>query len=324
MSSSDVCGHVALTDVASADRAARDRNRLVRRVFIITLALNALVALSKAIYGYMAGSLSVGADSLHSMLDASSNVLALLGLHWAAAPADERHPYGRRKIEILAALGIGVLIVIGLFELASAAVEALLHGRPAPRVGWPGFALVLATMAVNLFVSRYEERRSHELGSELLHADARHTKSDLYASGAVVASFVAVRAGLPWADGLATLILVALIGHVAWEVFRDNVPILIDAAILDPAGVTSYARSLPGVRDVHRVRSRGVRSAVELDLHLEVAPEMTVADAHELSRRIEGCLRVKFPELSDVVIHIEPGPERGSPEGAPNGAAGTS
>jgi len=103
-------------------------------------------------------------------------------------------------------------------------------------------------------------------------------------------------------------VLVALVSHVAWEVFRENVPILIDRAVLDPAGVIAAARELPGVGGVHRVRSRGVRHAVELDLHLQVASDMSLREAHALARQIEAQLRVKFPELSDVVIHVEPPP----------------
>jgi cation diffusion facilitator family transporter len=300
-------------DATAAREATRARLREVSRAFWITLTLNAFVALSKAAYGFASGSLTLGTDSLHSMLDASSNVLALLGLRWAAAPADARHPYGRRKMEILAALGIGVLILVGLFEFGETAVRALIDGRPQPSVGWAGFVIVLGTMAINLFVTRYEHRKGHELASELLHADARHTKSDLYASAAVVASFFAVRAGIGWADPVAALLLVVLVGHAAWAVFRDNVPVLMDAARLDPEGVASLARAVVAgsdVGDVHRVRSRGMRSAVELDLHLEVAPEMTVADAHQLARRIEAEVKVKFPEVSDVVIHIEPKPGR--------------
>ena len=251
------------------------------------------------------------------MLDAASNVLALLGLKWAAAPADARHPYGRHKIEMVAALGIGVLIIVGLFELATAAIRSLVRGTAGPTIGWGGFAIVLATIAVNYGVSRYEQRRGRELGSALLRADARHTQSDIYASAAVIASFIAVRAGITWADGVATLALVVLIGHVAWEVFRDNVPVLIDAAVLDPAGVADLARSVVRAdaeasatiwtsTSIHHVRSRGSHTAVELDLHLEVAPEMSVEDAHRLARQIERELKVKFPQVSDVIIHIEP------------------
>ena len=312
----DAC--VYADDAGEALAASLERRRQVSRVFWLTLGLNAVVALSKAGYGFFSGSLTLGTDSLHSVLDASSNVLALFGLRWSAAPADARHPYGRRKIEILAAIGIGALIVIGLFEFAEAAVRALLHGRRGPIVGLGGFAVVLGTMVINFFVTRYEHRKGHELGSELLHADARHTQSDLYASAAVVASFVAIRAGVTWADGAATLILVGLIGHAAWEVFRDNVPILLDAARLDPTGVAELARTVVGVSDVHRVRSRGMRSAVELDLHLEVAADMPVAEAHRLCRQIEREVKVKFPEVSDVVIHIEPAtPQVEAPGQAP-------
>jgi cation diffusion facilitator family transporter len=300
----DACAHAE--PQAEAQRRADERRAAVRRVFILTLGLNAAVALAKAVYGYLAGSLTLGTDSLHSVLDASSNVLALFGLRWAAVPADARHPYGRQKIEILAALGIGALIVVGLFEFASAAVRSLIERHPAPHIGGSGFAVVLATMAVNLWVARFERRKATELGSALLRADARHTQSDLYASLAVVASFIAARAGLGWADGAATLLLVVLIGHAAWEVFRENVPILIDAAMLDPCSVTAFARPLAGQGSIHRVRSRGVRGSVELDLHLEVPPDMSVVDAHNLARQLAAELKVKFPEVSDVIIHIEP------------------
>jgi len=311
MSNSESCDHDhshATTASRSHDRA-RTRTRAIRRVFLITLALNALVAISKAGYGYLTGSVALGTDSVHSILDAASNVLALLGLHWAAAPANPRHPYGHRKVEIVAALGIGVLIVIGLFELGTAAVESLRGGRPAPRVGWPAFAVVLGTMVINFFVSRYEHAKGHELGSQLLCADAHHTQSDLYASAAVLGSFIAVRLGLAWADGLAALLLVVLVGRAAWLVFRDNVPVLIDTATMDPAGVIGLAAGIEGVENVHRVRSRGVPSAMELDMHMQVAREMTVNDAHRLASRIEHELKLKFPELSDVVIHIEPTPD---------------
>jgi cation diffusion facilitator family transporter len=303
----DACCQAGVQDAVAA--AARVRRQKVRRVFWVTLSLNTIVAISKAAYSYVSGSLTLGADSLHAVLDASSNVLALFSLGWAAAPADPRHPYGRQKIEILAALGIGVLIVAGLVEFTGAAITALRtgHGGPdLPQVGWPGFAIVLGTMAITLFVSRYEHHQGHELGSELLHADAHHATSDFYASGAVVASFLAIRAGISWADAAATLLLVVLIGHAAWKVFRDNIPVLIDAARLDPAGVAELARSVTGVSDVHRVRSRGMRRAVELDLHLEVAPEMSVVDAHKLAQQIEREVKVKFPEVSDVIIHVEP------------------
>lgn len=306
MPSSDPCAHDHGEDEAARIRRVRAHVGQVRSVFLITLALNAVVAVSKAVYSYLTGSIALGADSLHSILDASSNVLALLGLMWSAAPASSKHPYGLRKIEILVALTIGILIVIGLYEFADAALHALIGHTVPPRIGWTGFALVLATMAVNAFVTRYEHRKAHELHSHLLHADAQHTQSDLFASGAVIASFIAVRAGWGWADGVCGLILVGLVGRVAWIVFRENVPVLLDAAVLDPDAVVTLGQGVPGIESIHSIRSRGIHSAVELDLHMEVAPEMSVAAAHELCVQIERDIKVRFPQVTDVVIHIEP------------------
>jgi cation diffusion facilitator family transporter len=306
MNNSEPC--VAPQDFQAIATAARTRARAVRRVFVTALVLNASVGVMMAVYGYISHSLSVGTDSLHYLLDAGANLLALFGLHWSAAPADERHPYGQKKIEILAALGIGVLIVLAMFEFGVAAIHSLRGHAAPPRIGVGGFVVVGVAMVVNGLVARYEHKKAHELGSSLLQADAHHTTTDLYASGAVIASFLAVRAGFAWADGAATLVLVGLISHAAWEVFSENVPVLIDTAVLDPKGVIEVARQFSGVQDVHRVRSRGVHHAVELDLHLQVSPDSSLRAAHALAREIEAQLRVKFPELSDVVIHIEPGP----------------
>ncbi len=289
---------------AQSRLAARDVG--VRRVFWITLFLNFLVAGGKGAYGLFSGSVALGADAFHSVLDGAANVLALVGMRLAAAPASPRHPYGRRKIELLAALGVGVLITAGLLEVGAAAVSGLWGRRPPPDIGWPGFAVVLGSMAVNFLVARFEARKGRELASPLLAADARHTESDLYASAAVLLSFLGVRQGFSWADGACGLVVVALVGHVAWSVFRENVPMLIDAAVLDPEQVAAIGAAVSGVRGIHGIRSRGTRWAVELDLHVLVAADMQVDAAHRIAARVEDDLRAALPQLCDVVVHIEP------------------
>ena len=289
-----------------------EARRAVRRIFIVTLVLNLMVAAAKGLYGYFSGSLALGTDAIHALLDGSSNVLALLGLHWAAAPADATHPYGRHKVEILASVGIGVLIVMALVELCEAAVRSLLHDRPPPAIGWAGFGVLGATMVINFFITRYEDRRGHELGSSLLRADAQHTLSDLYASFAVLASFIGVRLGWKAADPLGALAVIILVGRAAWVVFRDNVPMLLDAAVIDPARVAQVTGRDACVEQVTRVRSRGSRSAAQLELDVHVDPAMTIADAHLLATRIEATLRHEFPELTDVGIHAIPRGETGT------------
>ncbi len=284
----------------------RQRVARVKRVFVITLVLNWAVALAKGLYGYTSGSVTMSGDAFHSLLDGSSNVLALLGMHFAATPADAGHPYGHRKFEIVAALGIGLLIAVSLIEIAGSAWQALAGNRPPPIIGWSGFAVVAFSMAVNAFVARYESRQAKLLDSPLLEADAHHTQSDLYASGAVLLSFIGARSGLVWADGVCGFVVVIMVGQVAWAVFRDNIPSLLDAAVLDPTRVQALASAIPGVENIHRIRSRGAKWAVELDLHMQVAADMSVEHAHRLAHAVEDELRAKVPHVSDVVVHVEP------------------
>jgi cation diffusion facilitator family transporter len=298
-------------DLGGGNPALRLRAADVRKVFWITLVLNFVVAVAKGIYSIKSGSVTLGADAFHSVLDGSANVLALVGMHLGSAPASASHPYGRRKIELLAALGIGVLITVSLLEVATAAFQSLRAHRPPPDIGWAGFAVVVGSMLVNYFVARYEGARGAALKSPLLEADAHHTRADLYASGTVLLSFLGARQGLWWADGVGGLVVVLMVGHVAWEVFRENVPSLLDAAVLDPAHVRDIGAGISGIEGIHRVRSRGTKWAIELDLHVQVAADMKVEDAHALANRLEVELRARVPELSDVVVHLEPGAQNG-------------
>jgi cation diffusion facilitator family transporter len=296
--------------------ALRARAAAVRRVFWITLGLNLVVAFAKGAYSYVSGSVTLSADTFHSLLDSCSNVIALVGLRLSSAPADAGHPYGHRKFETLASLGIGVLIAVSLVELARQSWRALEGARPPPDINWVGFAVVLATIVINGFVSRYEHREGQRLASPLLVADAHHTRSDMYASAMVLLSFLGAEIGLSWADGVGGLIVSIMVAKVAWDVFRENVPFLVDAAVIDPTHVRQLCANVVGVMNIHQVRSRGTRFAMELDLHLEVDPSMTVDRAHSVAHALEDQLRREMPYLADVVVHVEPG-RKSAPGPAP-------
>lgn len=287
------------------------RQREVQATLLWVLAANLGVAAAKAVYALISGSVSMGADAVHSVIDSSTNVIGLVSLRYAAAPADPEHPYGHHKLEILAAAAIGLLILAGAIVFGREAIEALQGTRPAPDVGPLGYAIAGGTIAVNALVSRLERRAGERLGSPFLLADAAHTGSDVFVSLAVLASLVAARLGYPLADPVVAIVVLTLVARIGWAVLKPNLAVLVDAAALDAGAIAEAALAEPGVRGVHRVRSRGTATAVQLDLHLHVDGESTVTAAHELAHRVEDRLRVRFPALGDVTIHIEPA---GDPE----------
>jgi cation diffusion facilitator family transporter len=295
-------------DVAAAppEPEVDDRTREVRRVVVLILWLNLAVAAAKAIYGWWSGSLSVASDAIHSTLDAGSNVIGMVALKLAASPPDSEHPYGHRKIEIMAATLIGVLIAGGSLRFAYSAIEALINGRTPPHVTIGGFLVMGGTLLTNIFVAKYEAGRGRALGSPFLVADAAHTSSDVLVTVAVLIALAGTRLGAPWADPVGALLVLVMVARVAWRILDANLGILLDRAVVNPAEVREIALAVPGVASVHRIRSRGVEGAVLLDLHLLVDGELTLRAAHEICHSVEEALRTKVAGIVDVTIHVEP------------------
>jgi cation diffusion facilitator family transporter len=277
----------------------------VRRVLIIIFVINILVAVAKGVWGLLTGSLSMTTDGLHSFFDGSSNIIGLVGLRLASRPPDRDHPYGHSKFETFASLGIAILLFATCIQVIEAAVSRFLH--PAlPVVTDTSFLIMFLTLGINVAVSLYEHRLGRRLKSSILVADARHTRSDVYASMGVILSLVAVRMGYPLADPAIALAIVALIIHTGWEIVRESSWVLLDRAILEDKAVKRAAESVPGVCSCHSIRTRGAPGEVYIDLHIGVDPALTVDQAHELSMDVEERIKRSIGGVADVVVHLEP------------------
>jgi cation diffusion facilitator family transporter len=268
--------------------------------------LNLAVAAIKLTLGSATGALSLLADGLHALLDASSNVVGLVGIAVASRPADAGHPYGHRRFETLAALSIGLLILSGMAGIVKGLWEGILGRRAVPMVSWSSAGFVFLTIVANFAISRYESRRGAELRSGVLVADAGHTLSDTLGAIAVLVSFGGIALGFPWADMVAAVIVALLIGRTAWKVLSSNVGVLADSARLDPYQVRRIAMQVADVHGAHKIRSRGSPDHVHVDLHIHVDPQMSVERAHAVTHQVAAAVRAAFPEVGDVMIHTEP------------------
>ena len=286
------------------DRASR-RLTSIARVMWIILWLNLAVAFAKLIYGYSSHAIAITADGVHSLLDAASNVLGLVGVAVARRPADSNHPYGHRKYETFGALGVAVMLFMGCYEIVTNAIDRLRH-PVLPSVGPVGYLVLGCTLIINVMVVAYERREAKRLQSELLESDSAHTGSDVFATLLVFASFVALRFGAVWADVAAAVLITLLIVWAGVRILMSTLSTLSDERRLAPDEVEAVAISEPGVLEVHNVRSRGPADDIHLDLHILVNPATPLADAHAMGHRVEARLRERWPGVSDVVVHVEP------------------
>jgi len=198
---------------------------------------------------------------------------------FAFRPPDPGHPYGHRKFETAATSLIG----IALFALASEIFSSAFGRttRPAlPEITLLNWAVMAATIGVNLFVSAYEAREGRRLQSAFLLADATHTRADLYVSLGVVASFVAALLGASWADPLVAVVIAAIIAWQAGVILLGAFHVLTDRAAIPAEEVERLAAAVPGVLSIHNVRTRGRRDAVYVDLTLHLDGGTSLREAH--------------------------------------------
>lgn len=292
--------------MSPTERITRTRRlSAIARVLWIVMGLNLLVAIAKLAYGVWSHALSISADGVHSVVDTASNVIGLVGIAVARRPPDANHPYGHRKYETFAALGIAAMMFFGCWQIGSVAVHRLLQPE-VPRVTPLGFAILLVTIAINAGVVWLERREARRLGSEILASDAAHTGSDVVASLLVLASFVAIRAGLGWVDPVVAALIIVLVVRAGISILRGTLSTLSDERRIPPQQIEAVALLEEGVLEAHNVRTRGPDDDIHLDLHILVEPHTPIADAHALAHRVEDRLRAEWPGLTDVVVHVEP------------------
>jgi cation diffusion facilitator family transporter len=288
----------------------------VRRVLWITLGLNVLVSGAKILVGKLSGSLAMTADGYHSLLDGTNNVVGLVVTTFAYAPPDEGHPYGHRKFETAATLGIGIAMLSLAYGVFTQAVGP--H-QPRPEITPLNWTVMLVTLAVNVFVARYETREGQRLGSAYLIADAAHTRSDVLVTLGVLGSFVGTAAGVPWIDRAVAGAIALFVAILAGRILVGSFHSLTDRAMLPVAELVDVVRAVPGVRLCRDLRTRGIPNAVYVDLVVHVDGDMTLRAAHDVADEIERALTKAHPEIVDVVVHLEPAERRARSEAAREG-----
>ncbi|HEX9704196.1 MAG TPA: cation diffusion facilitator family transporter [Gemmatimonadales bacterium] len=284
-----------------------DRTAAVRRVLIALLVANLAVVGAKLVVGLTSTSLAVMGDALHSSVDALNNVLALVVVGLASKAPDADHPYGHGKFETLGALAIVGFMSITCFELIRDAVGRLVESRAAPLLSDEQLAVLLGTLAVNVVVAWYENRRGTDLESDLLLADAAHTRADVFITAGVLIGMLLGRRGLRWADPALALLIAAFIVRIAYRIFQRTVPVLVDERAIPDTTIRSLVEGVDGVKSAYDIRSRGGKGGHlrYAEVTIAVDRNANVAAAHAIADLVEDRLKREL-RLNEVTVHVEP------------------
>jgi cation diffusion facilitator family transporter len=284
---------------------SRGKSSGVRRVLGGILVANLIVVVIKFTVGIDTNSLAVFGDALQSSVDAASNIFGIFVVRVASKAPDEDHPYGHSKFETLGALLIALFLVLSIFELVRGAMARLMSGAPSLNVSSTALALLVFTLLVNIGVVWFETRAARRLKSDLLLADALHTRTDVFITVGVLGGLALARAGLAWADPALGLIVAVLVGRAGYQILRRAIPSLVDERAFDQTTIRQEAEGVDGVVSAYAIRSRlaGDRRFAELTIAVDGGAD--VASAHRIADQVEGRLKDSL-HLDEVTVHVEP------------------
>ncbi len=287
--------------------------RIARRIALVSVIVSAALAVSKILIGWMAGSTSVVADGFESAGDVVASTLVLFGLVVASIPADENHPYGHGRFEMLTGLAVGTILGIAGISICVHALDRVneVHHSPAFYGIWP----LLGSIAVKTVLSTVKFRFGRRAHSAALVADAWNDSVDIL-SGVVALTALGLTLYDPSrflaADhygGFAVGVIVVFTGiRVVRETSLQLMDTMPDRSMM--SRIRQTAMTVRGVEGVEKCFARKTGFQYHVDLHLEVDPEITVRESHDIASQVRGALKDHLDFVADVLVHVEPSPGR--------------
>jgi cation diffusion facilitator family transporter len=294
------------TAIAESDLEADAAKRGFVRASVVNVLGNAVKIIVEALAGLSFGSVALLADAAHSVADLVASIVVLVWGRSVYADPDETHPHGHQRIEPLAALFVGsVIVLLGLNLLYESAI-GLIAG---PTVTFSPFliAALLFAMVDMYLLYWYTVRVNETVGSSALAALAIDCRNDIYTTVAALVGVVGVFFGSPVFDAVAGGLVSLLVVYQGVEIGRENVSYLVGAAPSDEQRreVVETLRAHPEVSGVHDLVVFYDGTDLEVEAHVEVDGELTLVEAHDIETELVTALR-GLDDIGDVHLHLDP------------------
>ena len=288
------------------------RHRVIKKITITGAIVNCLLAASQIVFGIIGHSQALLADGFHTLSDLLSDFIVLFAVKQSSAAADEDHPYGHGRIETLATVILGFLLVIAGLGIGYRGISSIVSSQQSnPAL----VTLVFAGLAIfaKEFLYRYTMKAAKQVHSNLLESNAWHHRSDALSSIVVLVGISAQLLGIPYMDILAAIVVAIMIIIMGVKLTSRAFAELIDTSLdIELVGrVKSLIEGNASVRKVHSLRSRSMGGLGYLDAEIRVNPRLTVSEAHYIAFSLEQAIKASFDQIIDVSIHVDPLTESG-------------
>ncbi|MGN1073582.1 MAG: cation diffusion facilitator family transporter, partial [Eubacteriales bacterium] len=285
---------------------ARVRMAYGRLSGIVGIVCNCVLFLGKLLAGTISGSVSITADAVNNLSDASSSVISLLGFKMASKPADPEHPYGHARYEYLSGLVISVLILLVGLEVLRSGVEKILHPETVA-FSWLAVGILAASILVKLWMAFFNRRLGREIHSETLHASAADSRNDVITTSAVLCAMLISHYAHINLDGYMGAAVALFILYSGVGLVQDTISPLLGRAP-DPETVRSiHDRILtyPGVLGTHDLMIHDYGPGRQFaSVHVEMAAEENILESHDVIDNIERDFLAR--DGLHLIVHLDP------------------
>lgn len=282
--------------------------RQKKRVTLVGAAVNLVLSLLKIVVGIVGHSQSLIADGIHSLSDLATDVLVYLAAHHAHKEADAEHPYGHARFETLATVGLGALLVGIAMVIVWDSANRMLHVEKLLQPGFLALVVALISVASKEVLYQYTWLAAKQTRSKLMEANAWHHRTDAISSIVVLVGIAGNMAGFIYLDAIAAAIVGIMVAFIGLRLIVDSSRELVDEA-LDADRVEKIREKImtvPGVRELHFLRTRTMGNQALVDVHIIVSPMISVSEGHLISERVRQVLIQEVDEVYEVMVHIDP------------------
>ncbi len=291
------------------------RARETIKVTLIGSVIDLLLGAFKILFGFLSQSQALIADGIHSLSDLATDVIVLYAAKHAHTEADEEHPYGHGRFETVATVGLGIAL---LAVAVGIGIDATLRLFDPEKLLIPGVgALIVAAISIvsKEAIYHYTMHVARKYKSNMLRANAWHSRSDAISSVVVLVGVAGSMAGLEYLDAIAAIGVALMIVKIGWDLAWHSIRELVDTA-LEAERVEAIRQTIldvDGVVSLHVLRTRRMAGEALVDVHIQVAPHISVSEGHYVSETVRARVIKEIEEVADVMVHIDPENDEVSP-----------
>lgn len=298
----------------------KEKQAAAQKVTLIGSAVDLFLGVLKIVTGTLFHSHALVIDGLHSLTDLVTDAFVLIIGRVSNEKPDEQHPYGHGRFETLGTVVLGAILIATGGALLYETISRFYSGDVNQLPSWPVFATAIISILGKEIIFRYSKKVGEDLNSQLLIANAWHSRSDAITTIVVLIGALLTYFGVKYMDAAASVIVSIFIGKVGWDFLFSSIKELVDTSLPDEQ-ITKIKKTIlnvPGVISMHDLRSRFHGNKAVLDVNIQVSPLITVSEGHEIASWVMKDLMEGFDDIEDVTVHTDVEDDRvGAYEHAP-------